>query len=216
MTDPTIDDVFDLLDERRHLPKYKLELRSSPFFEVFLLEVLNKHFKPLVLNPLIIPEFPLKKDSNYQSTNVDFFAVSDDYEHAFFIELKTDMHYLKASQARGLQRAAGKGMGVLLSELNSIANAPGANRKYSRLRKTLQNLKLSQFRANLEPEIVYILPYCPKLTRRDYLKGVEVITFKEFANAIECRGELGKRFARSLMCWAKVDAGSAPPDTSCP
>ena len=36
MADKMIDDLFNLLDERRHLPKYKLELRASPFFELFL------------------------------------------------------------------------------------------------------------------------------------------------------------------------------------
>ena len=208
MTDSTIDDLFNILDERRHLPKYKLELRASPFFELFLLEVLNAHYKPLAFNPIVIPEFPLKKDNNYQSTNVDFFAVSDDYERAFLIELKTDMGYLVPAQAQRLQHAASRDISVLLSDLNSIANASQAKRKYSRLQKTLENLKVSQLKADLKPEIIYILPSFPNLTRRPYLSRTEIITFEQFASIVKGSGKIGERFAKSLEEWACVPAGS--------
>ena len=86
----TIERVFDLLDGWRHLPAYQLERRADTFFALFLPEVLEARFS-VEINRRLIPEFPIKKGGNNQSKNVDYFALSQDRERAFLVELKTDM-----------------------------------------------------------------------------------------------------------------------------
>lgn len=94
-TDVTIERVFALLDRWRHLPAYQLEPRAGVFFALFLPEVLGEHLsrdgRSIEINCMLIPEFPIKKSGNRQSTKVDYFAVSKDRESAFLVELKTDM-----------------------------------------------------------------------------------------------------------------------------
>ena len=84
----TIDRVFEVLDGWRHLPDYQLERRTDIFFALFLPEVLQERFG-LAQMPKLIPEFPIKKINNNQSTKVDYLALSDD--RALLVELKTDM-----------------------------------------------------------------------------------------------------------------------------
>ena len=128
MTDPTIYDLFNLLDDWRHLPKYQLERRADLFFALFLPDVLEQHCDTPI-NPLIIPEFPLKKCANNGSNNVDYFALSADGKRAFFVELKTEMRSVDQSFDKGLKvqsqyksykTAAKKGMLRVLCNLKPI------------------------------------------------------------------------------------------------
>ena len=101
--EPTIECVFDLLDRWRHLPAYQLERRADIFFALFLPEVLGAHLSKqencsVEINPTLIPEFPIKKRDSNQSINVDYFALSQDGERAFLIELKTDMKSIGKSK----------------------------------------------------------------------------------------------------------------------
>ena len=100
---PTIERVFDLLDRWRHLPTYQLERRADIFFALFLPEVLKAD--------LLIPEFPIKSsestdNDNNLSKKVDYFALSQDGEHAFLIELKTDMRSIDKDQIEFLKYTA--------------------------------------------------------------------------------------------------------------
>ena len=207
MTNSTIDDVFDRLDQWRHLPKYQLERRADIYFAVFLPVVLLARFK-CEFNSIVIPEFPLKKDGNYQSTNVDYLALTVNYEGACLVELKTDMNSLERAQALRLKHAAGKGMSTLLSELDSVAEESKAKGKYSQLKKLLSELGVSRIKANVEIQSLYILPRKPDINTRPYLKGIEIITFEQFASSIKGRGPIAERFAESLERWASVEPGS--------
>ena len=69
---------------------------------------------------------------------------------------------------------------------------------------------------NLCPKIVYILPRPPTSKKEkkdvDHLKSLaEIIYFQEFADAIKRQGEIGERFAKSLLEWAELDPGTRPP-----
>ena len=218
MTNPTIDGVFELLDARRHLPKYQLELRASPFFELFLLDVLNAHYKPLVFREIIIPEFPLKKANN-QSDNADFFALSEDGKCALLIELKTDMGSLRDDQSKYLKKASETELKSLVDEIISISTSKNTKqrKKYVHLLKRLSELELvnvdqdvyekarpeipSGLRTaivsgvknkdtvpGLKPKVVYILPSCNPANKREEKLLKEV---KEFAEII-CFEEFAK------------------------
>ena len=104
-THTTVNDLFQRLDKWRHFPAFPLEARSEVFFALFLPIVFEKCESVSKINPLIIPQFPLrqnrldptKKRTNH-SNNVDFFALSECRKRAFFIELKTDMKSRRGDQ----------------------------------------------------------------------------------------------------------------------
>lgn len=218
MADYTINELFNLLDEQRHLPDYRLEPRVSPFFELFLPEVLEKHLGAVRLP--IIPEFPLKKSNNNQSNKVDFFALSEDGQSAYLIELKTDMNSLSPSQGDYLTKATKKSIVQLIKEIEQISSCSRGNsrRKYDHLRKQLDELKLPKGpKSAPHPKVVYIVPDCAEAKRKHkYLKEVCCISLNEVASVVKKRGPIGKRFAESLWRWAAVDAGQARPNPSSP
>ena len=193
------------------MPKYKLELRASPFFELFLLDALNAHYKPLAFRETIIPEFPIKKPDNYQSNNPDFFALSKDRKLALLIELKTDMRSLSDDQSEYLKRASKTELKDLIDGIISIRFSENADKeKYAHLLKCLSGLGLVNGEENtikeagLKPKIVYIQPKHDQATHKDY---ADYIYFKEFADAIKGRGAIAERFAKSLIRWIEP-AGS--------
>ena len=110
----TISNLFRLLDKWRHLPAYKLESRADVFFALFLPEVLGKHFG-IDINPILIPEFPIKNRQDNTSKKVDYLALQKSpngksAQQAFLIELKTDMASISKKQRVYLERASKTGL----------------------------------------------------------------------------------------------------------
>ena len=142
MPDPTVYDVFDQLDKWRHLPKYQLERRADIYFAMFLPEVLGRRFGAQI-NPLIVPEFPLKKDGSFASTNVDYFALSKECDQLFLVELKTDLRSLEKEQDDYLKKAMEKNLKSLVDDIICISSSPKApRRKYIHLLNQLSSLGL--------------------------------------------------------------------------
>ena len=119
----TIEHVFGLLDAWRHLPAYQLERRADVFFALFLPDVLEAGFS-VEINRRLIPEFPIKKGGNNQSKNVDYFALSQDRERAFLVELKTDMESIdrKREQER-IRLLKSKTATQIIDDLKLIAKS---------------------------------------------------------------------------------------------
>ncbi|MYJ96140.1 MAG: hypothetical protein F4053_11315 [Proteobacteria bacterium] len=143
--------MFDAMDTRRHLPKYKLEARLAPFFELYLHDVLSECLG-IELDPVVIPEFPLRKGTLYQdekieepnqSKNVDYVAFSMDRKTAFLVELKTDMSSKSADQESHLRDACGMGLAPLVDGIFEICRSKDCNRrKYVHLLHLLDKLEL--------------------------------------------------------------------------
>ena len=220
MSNLDINAIFDQLDRDRHLAGYRLEERASPFFKLFLPEVM-KECVTEIRTP-IIPEFPfLRGATDNRSPKVDFLAASKDGCFVYFIELKTDLNSLERGQLQSLKSVLSSGVcGVLkgLREIAATTSDPQAKRKYSHVSQGIEQIGLVGS-SELKPKIVYLLPRPPKRESTNVScieKYAKIIYFEEFATAIECHGELGERFACSLRCWAKHDAGSVPPGNPCP
>ena len=218
MTTRTIETVFDTLDEWRHLPKYQLERRADIFFALFLTDVLEKHCSTK-FERLVIPEFPLRHgtlETNKgrigpnQSVNVDYAAFSKDYNKVFFIELKTEMDSRTDKQDSYLKKAAELEFKTLVEGVCLIrkhAKQPKKHaKKYERLLELLSEVPVDA--VEHKPQIVYIQPDCAEKNHQDHQN---YICFDEFAEVVARRGEIGERFAQSLKCWAKVEAGSHKP-----
>ncbi len=213
MTHPTIDDVFNKLDEWRHYAGFPLEARAHPYFGLFLVEVFAEHLE-VPVKPTIIPEIPyLMNDSNSQSPKVDFLALSSDCKCAYLIEVKTDMNYLDQNQGDKLATAAANGINHIMGNIRRAANPTkkSSRMKYQCLLNALDNLEVQ---TSTETKVIYILPRMPvsKKETNDVAhvrKFAKILYFKEVARVVKRHGALGERFAQSLCEWATVDAGNA-------
>lgn len=188
-------------------------------FGLFLSAALNRHLAPreIVIDPLLIPEFPLGQRDTKRSDKADFFAVSRDRGHAFLIELKTDVNSLRDAQEDYLNRAVDKGLAALLCDIRSMAKAKNrrARRKYFHLLKAIADLDLMILPAELEDriygspqgvyecidrieipsalpdiEMIHVLPMA--------VEGMDCIDFEGLAAVVEDRGQIGRLFAASL------------------
>ena len=64
--------------EGTKIPKVQVERAINPILSLFLESILEKYLsRPSNSIKLISPEFPLKKEINNQSTNVDFFYLTN-------------------------------------------------------------------------------------------------------------------------------------------
>ena len=155
MTEKTIDDVFKLLDDWRHLPKYQLERRADIYFALFLPDVLERHYEKhnIKLDRKIIPEFPLRlgtlwPNAEYkrpnQSVNVDYVAFSKCRQKVLFVELKTDLGSRNPEQDDNLKQAKDLEFRMFVDGLLTISkpDVTGEARKYIELLKLLSGLDL--------------------------------------------------------------------------
>ena len=232
---PSMNDVFQRLDKWRHFAGFPLEARSEVLFAVFLPTVLEAHFKKegIKIKPQVIPQFPLKREDSNQSNNVDFFALSEDGEKGFLIELKTDVSSRRTQQDEYLTSAAKKCMDKILCDLKSIVQASTEKKKYYHLLNALCELDLISLAENLESKIypensrglknaidkisilnssrlvvVYVQPreHCDDKPDDKH----HYLYFDEFADYVESQGDMGGLFAGYLRKWIE-DPAEQPP-----
>ena len=226
----SLEGALCLLDRWRHLPAYQLERRADILFALFLPEVLEKHFD-IEINPLLIPEFPIKQKGGSSSNKVDYFALQggESAKRAFLIELKTDMASRREEQDKYLRDALDDGLKEVVMGIIALCRATDHKAKYVHLLRLLSCLNLVEYDDELFPvqrgpfgkaldrieteakdrecwpllEVVYVQPRLPANT----------IDFAEFADAIaEGRADSIRRvFAGYLRKWACEDAGSPDP-----
>ncbi len=154
-------DIFKRLDRWRHLPKYQLEPRLTPYFDLFLLRILQSQIKDTDLHGTIIPELPIRngtiftKDSiackNYESApregsnsskNIDYVAYSRDLTTVLFVELKTDIGSRNTDQDKFLKCVRDHNFGELVKDVQTLARASDKKRKYVHLLHQLAELEL--------------------------------------------------------------------------
>lgn len=225
----TVERVFSLLDEWRHLPAYQLERRADVFFALFLPEVLGRQFRTDI-DQRLIPEFPLKNPSDNQSSKVDFLALSQDRKQAFLVELKTDMASKNQKQKDVLYRASEKGLRTLVEDILTLARKTKEKAKYGHLLWHLRQLglvggvdeRITELQgrrfsnalkhvdclvSEVEVRVVYVQP------RKDEEVVIDFATFAEKvvegADSGKGESEVRRMFAHYIQTWATTDAGSA-------
>jgi hypothetical protein len=148
-------DLFSTLVSHKRLPKYQFERRVDAVVAMFLPDVFNQVYGWDV--EFIVPEFPLKKASNNQSTNADSLwfrrAKGAITEAWIFFELKTDSASCNDEQLDIYRAAMDRGMPRLLGDLEAIANASASTSKYRAVQKRLEHLP-----ADRPLELVYLSP----------------------------------------------------------
>ncbi len=148
--------LLESMVANKRLPKYQFERRIDSMVTLFLPGILRKVFG--WRTQLVAPEFPLRKETNNQSTNVDhlLYRQADDAGTQaawIFFELKTDAASCSDPQLEIYRTAMALGMPRLLSDLRLIADASGARAKY----RTLTEL-ISPFPEDAPIELVYLAP----------------------------------------------------------
>ena len=148
---PAISDVFGLLNSWRNLPSYKLELRTAPYFAIFLQDILSVSLGREI-HPVVIPEFPLRlggskncktsKAGENQSKNVDYVAFSENMDVFYLVELKTDMGSIVREQEDYLLEARSGCFRQLLRGVVEISKHSTSKNKYVHLLHQLSRLGL--------------------------------------------------------------------------
>lgn len=231
----TFDSVFDQLDQWRHLPDYQLERRADIFFAVHLPAFLS-HRYGVAVNPLLVPEFPLRIGTINphipinQSFKIDYLAIAEDLSRAWFVELKTDAGSRREKQNAYLKAAQHVGLPALIQGVLQITAATNAKRKYCCLLRLLERLSLLKLSDDLAEALTSqhgssavnaCLPHisidCPAMPievvfLQPRSSALDEIGFIEFADWLETHGGTAQRFAASLRRWAAVDAGYVAPE----
>lgn len=204
----TINKLFDLLDEWRHLPAYQLERRADIFFAIHLEEIMQKILGVKI--DFIIPEFPVrvgeiseKHPEINKSFKIDYLAYSRKEKKVFLIELKTDQRSRREKQDWYLESASKIGVKGLVSGLLSIYNATSQKVKYDNLLDIVEGVgwikRDNGEIANLEVEIVPSIVYIQPLNKKN---EESVISFDEIIEALsESKDPVTKRFVESLGKW---------------
>jgi hypothetical protein len=203
-----ISQLFDLLDDWRHLPAYQLERRADIFFALYLDKII-KH-KTGVDIDCIIPEFPIRlgeilknKPRLNKSFKIDYLTYSRDSKRVFFVELKTEMYSRNDKQDKNMQLAAQIGMFRILEGLKKIYKATTQKVKYNHLLNKIEAIgwitpKDKTFEINninITPEILYLQPVNTK-------NNESIISFDDVIVALsKSNDELAKRFLASLEKW---------------
>ena len=133
--------IFELLDRWRHFPAYQLERRADIFFALYLPGIVE-HALGVKVDPGVIPEFPIKREDNHQSTKVDYFLLSRDRSRAFLVELKTEMESRNEKQDAYLVAAKERGLNALLRDIPLMAAASNQQAKYVHLLSALEAMGL--------------------------------------------------------------------------
>ncbi len=116
---------------------------------------------------VVVPEFPLKKVENHQSTNVDLLlfrrSVADNPAEAWILcEVKSDSRSFRETQLDRYRQAVQQGMPVLLRQLEEIASRSSQGYKYREVQ-----LRLAQLPADRPVELLYLAPQAMKQSLPD-------------------------------------------------
>jgi hypothetical protein len=183
--------VIGLLEENKRFPKYQMERRFDIFINLFLPNIIQWKFGKDYIIDFIIPELPIKKEGNNQSTNLDYLVVCKTQKKAFLVELKTDPNSCKLKQLEIYIEAQASGLIQIIKDIKIIYNSPNNHYqgKYEYLLSLLSPEKIDQ---NLKLELIYILPELglqKLLKKSDALKKkVHFITL-EILSTIQISGQ---------------------------
>ncbi|MEA2019240.1 MAG: hypothetical protein U9N59_12400 [Campylobacterota bacterium] len=172
-----VEKLIDTIIKGKDIPKVQVERYISPILEIFIAEALTKVLDENI--ELIAPEFPIKKQKNYQSTNIDFLLMSKD--NLILVELKTDTSSSNDSQMKLYEKLIKDDNSIgekLYQDFYSILHKSSKKDKYKTFEKIIHN-KLEKMKELKNAKIVYIVP--KQLANKDTFNCEDkiVITFEE-------------------------------------
>ena len=197
--DASMDLVVARLQRNRHFPKYQLERSIDGFLSLFIEEYLSLLYHADV--QYVAAEFPIKKEGNNQSTNVDYVLFRRGDSPAWiFVELKTDEYSVREDQLAAYNTFKDVKMRNLLRRIQeNILPKSRQKKKYQYLINTIAQ-------SVLEPDIdaPIMVVYITGHTIADQLKSkytnIEWIELSQFANELSAtkHPELWKHVSKLL------------------
>jgi hypothetical protein len=189
-------ELFAALAADKALPKYQFERRVDAMLGIFLPDLLLKLYGWQA--KIVVPEFPIKKPDNNQSTNVDYLMyrrsnACGSAEAWVFLELKTDDASFDREQFAIYLSAMRRGMPQLRSDLDDIVEATHASAKYDKLLR-----RLDAYPRDLPIELLYLRPDGPPIA--DCPDPVHFLSFQKLAGVdLERHAEVWGMFRRILL-----------------
>jgi hypothetical protein len=152
--------LFSELEYLNTVPKFQLERAVSPLLGIFIKEIINSQFN--VRTTISIPEFPLKKMDNNQSTNIDWLLIDVINKSLFLIELKTDILSLSDEQSTIYKSVIDKLSSVqnasfLQEDITKILRASKRKDKYHTITDKLSTDEINLSDYN-KIEVIYLVP----------------------------------------------------------
>ena len=173
------------------IPKLQVERIVGPILTIFLEEIINQLLDFSIDGPdairLIAPEWPIKKERNHQSTNIDWLMIQPGKRRLFLVELKTDTGSSNPRQLKIYQRVTKlirqDSARYLLTNAERIRDKSKHKWKYNVLLKCAEPYReqLNQIR---EAKIIYIVPSRMKKDLKE--AGIRVYGLNELPH--ELRG----------------------------
>ena len=146
------------LMEGAMIPKVQVERSIGPVLGFFMPDVMTELLGKNVV--MLSPEFPICKDDNKQSTNIDWLMLDLDTPQLLLVELKTTDTTFRASQATAysaLQKLITENSGAfLLDDLQGIQGNSKERGKYQNVCEQMQKA----CGVSSEPELRDILSKC--------------------------------------------------------
>jgi len=134
-----IETLMEHIMESAMIPKAQVERAVGPILSMFLAEVLTETFRddPDLSGEIkmVCPEFPLKKEDNRQSTNIDWLMLNTFRKMLYFVELKTSETSVNDNQnsiyRTKQEKVHNQGGGFLLRDVEILRDASTESGKYS-------------------------------------------------------------------------------------
>lgn len=187
-----IKDLMVHILEGIKIPKVQVERAINPILSLFIEGILTTFFKSnqnlYGKYELISPEFPLKKENDNQSTNIDFLLVNNSKKLLIFFELKTDVASIDITQLNRYihirEKISQSSSIVLQSDLLEISKASVKKEKY--------NYIITQFDSVVKSPaeiknllIIYLVPKVLKPQISSYEKIDFVLSFSDLPKDID-------------------------------
>ena len=200
-----VSDLANRIEGWACIPKLQVERLVGPILAIFLEEIMNVLFKIPANSPdpirLIAPEWPLKKDGNNSSENIDWLMIQPINKILYFIELKTATDSKDDLQRETYQKLVVRGKDnsaeFLISDIDSIKNGTKKRHKYDKLLELVMPYR-NYFKEIYDIRIIYIVP--SKLKDGLEEAGVQVFSLKELPECIPGEKQAVWSVLRAAFC----------------
>lgn len=169
--DKSLEILISRLARNKKIPKYQFERSSEAFLSIFIEEALSKKLD--IGFEYVVPEFPLKKSDNSQSTNADYLFKSSGNEW-LLVEIKTEITAIRKNQLEVYEEIQDSEFAELISKIEAILENTKKKSKYEHLLTEIKNYHPLTGKTR----IIYITPHknCP--FQKD-VAGIDWISFKD-------------------------------------
>lgn len=227
MTNEFLHHLMAHLLEGSQIPKVQVERSIGPILGFFLAEVLTATLKDdqelSGRYRMLCPEFPLVKENNLQSTNIDSLLYNEDRQALIFLELKTAVSSFSPEQAAIYQIHKEKirkhSAAYLIHDLEQIKKSSSESHKYAAVQRLLVERLPDVTSAMAQCRKLFLIYLVPAELKKQLKEGDpgfksidKVLSFGELAMNI--KGPFAEEWATIGESLKQLDINSKPSPSS--